>query len=192
MNKKITLAIAMSLAVYGSSALAVGEPTDPVTIDFDGAGGSNGNVEVGSLDWAVGSSMSSGGAQATEDFILQSLDPTLTCADTPTGCNFDLYTHAALQGAADIGGNPIGINDLNTTDGFEWTFTAATTERISSVAETQGIDTGFDATINGGTYDILRDTSVTTFEFNDSTLVFEVYYDDYTSGAGSTLSLIHI
>ena len=191
MNKKITLAIAMSLAVYGSSALAVGEPTDPVTIDFDGAGGTNGNVEVGSLDWAVGSSMSSGGAQASEDWVLQDLSgPGVTCADTVTGCNFDLYTHAALQGAADIDGNPIGINDLNTTDGFEWTFTAATTERISNVTNTEGIDSGFDATINGNTYDVLRDVSSTTFEFNDSTLMFEVYYDDYTSGAGSTRSSI--
>lgn len=180
--KKITLATALCLAVYGSSALAIGEPTDAITIDFDGAAAQNGDVEVGSLDWAVGSSLSDGGVSATEAFITSGG----TCPNN--SCDFDLYTHAALQGYADAGGNPQGIDGLNTLNGFEWTFVFAGSEKIATNSLTLGIDTGFDATINNVTYDVLKDTSASTFDFTSADIFFEVYYDDYTSGVGSTRS----
>lgn len=183
MIRKSLIALGISAALASTSALAVGELTDEVTIDFDGAGGNAAIEGVGSLDWSVGSSLSYDSVDAVEEFIT-----TGGACDGASGCVFSLYTHGALAAAQDKDGSTIGINDLNTTDGFEWTFVFGGTEKVASVVTVQGQDTTFDATINGNTYNILRDVGTTTFEFASEDIFFEVYYDDYTSGAGSTRS----
>ena len=201
MNKKTLLAAGIGLAFFGASALAaVGDPTDTVYIDWDGGGDSF--TGVGSLDWAVGSSLSTGVVNdertfedgdgntytaAEASFVFE----TLTCT---SNCGFELYSHAALQGYTDDGGDPAGITGLNSD--FEWTYIFGGSENIDTQLQTQS----FVGTVDdgaGGTFDVYDVTSTVTLSGDPQNTTdgffFEIYYDvidvnDPSSQKGSSLS----
>jgi len=172
--KKTTLALGLSLVCYGGAALAVGEPTNDVTIDFDGAGGLNGNVQVGSLDWAVGQSLADGGALASQ-----------------AGDSFQIYTHASLQGYQLPNGNTgPSINGLNSA--FEWTFIFGATEKLLVDPSIFTLVNG-GAGANGGGDDVYEIRSSVQFTADTQTTAdgffWRMYYDtnvnaDALSGQG--------
>lgn len=143
------------------------QPTDPIMVDFDGTGNNangNGTVEIGSLDWAVGASLA--------DQVLVT-DP------------FMVYTHAALQGAADINGDPVGVNGLNSA--FEWTFILGVNETATSFSQSTGalLDDGGDGV--GGGNDVYAITQSANFEdaASQTNFFMNIYYDDNIGGGGT-------
>ena len=184
MNKISFVAVGVSMALASTSALALGEPTDTVTIDFTGSDGLTGNEEVGSLDWAVGSSLTIGSMTAGEDFITSGGDcgasgPTLN----GTNCSFEVYSQAALQGYADAGGNPsspLGINNL-----WEWTYVFGGTELVT--------DASFSSTLigtDGSGNDIYEIGGTQTFSLASEDIFFELYYDDLGDASGQKSDIL--
>jgi hypothetical protein len=172
------------MALASTSALAIGEPTDTVTIDFTGSDGLTGNEEVGSLDWAVGSSLTIGSMTAGEDFITSGGDcganfPTLNGTD----CSFEVYSQAALQGYADEGGNPsspLGINNL-----WEWTYVFGGTELVT--------DATFSSTLigtDGSGNSIYEVGGTQTFALASEDIFFELYYDDLGDATGQKSDIL--
>ena len=198
MNKKTPLAASILLAVglvSGNALADVGDPTDTVGIDWDGAGGFD---AVGSLDWAVGSSwtddsVGTGLWDTTGDGIADTdrAGATLFALSSTTGqtatcisdCSFDLYTHAALTGYADGAGNPKGISGLNAD--FEWTFIAGASEDVDSISASFS-DTG--ETLGGAS--VLTASLSRTFVMSDTGntaaegFFFEIYYDTTVNADG--------
>jgi len=195
MIKKTIFAAGMAIALGSGQALAaVGDPTTPIGIDWDGAGGFD---TVGSLDWAVGSSWAddsvnigtwedtSGNTYTSAEanaFIFANPGTTLTCV---SGCTFDLRTHAALSGYLDDFGNPKSISGLNSS--FEWTFISEVNEDAGTQSATI-TDTGTD--ING--HNILTASAILTFDMSAAGntaaegFFFEIYYDTAVNADGLT------
>lgn len=196
MNKKTLIAAGLGIALYGTSALAaVGDPSEPVMIDWDGGGDSF--TEVGSLDWAVGSSLSEGAVaadatyedafgntySASEAFFVFGVE--LTCI---SNCDFNIYSHAALQGYADASGNP-GESITGLNGDFEWTYIFGGSEDVSTRTQSLTlVGTVDDGTGTGGTLNVYDVGSTLTFSSDPQSTAdgffFEIYYDDLTDGSG--------
>lgn len=119
-TKKLITAMAFAIGLP-SSALA------GVLFDPDGAGGL-GAMDLGSIDWHQTSMLALGGPAAIQ------------CAATgvcgPNGVNFDLLTHAYVDGFTNSAGDPNNPAGLNST--FEITMVARFTETVTQVVPLGG------------------------------------------------------
>lgn len=167
MNKKTLLAAGIALACTLSVPVFASD-----TIEFDPDGGelANGTMQVGSLDWAVGSTLSVNSISS---------DPNDPIA---VGDEIDFYSHAALGTTLNPGGTPIAPSGLNTN--FEITFIGGFTETVTSVT--------IGTAVNPGTTDACDQATCefqATVTFAESATpnvnFFEIYYDDFTSGVQS-------
>lgn len=146
----------------------------------------NGNsVTIDGLDWAASSLLGQGAVTATNNFLSSG------GACQGGSCNFTAFTHSVLQGAT-LGGNPVGINGLNST--FEVTMIAGFTETVTAVTPNADgtVTTAFDVRADiPGFLQIFVDTTrdsnaLTGFGFNDGRLVLSGTQIGLFNGANPT------
>lgn len=163
MNKKTLLAAGFALACTLSAPVFA---TDTIMFDPDGTGeAANGTLNVGSFDWAPGS--------------------TLSVDTIPTAAGDDVvsYSHASLGILVNENGIGIAPSGLNTN--FEITFVAGFTETIDSVetSPTVLVSDGGDG-IGGGNDIYTFSQTITLVEAGTQTVnFFEIYYDDFSAGS---------
>jgi hypothetical protein len=102
----------MALAIALFLPLSYAQATTPIEFNPDGQG--NDAVSLGSLDWAPGSALIADEIPLTPD----------------TTVSAQAFGHAALAGAADPDGNPVGLDGLNV--GYEITVVVSNSVEITT------------------------------------------------------------
>jgi len=207
MKRKTLLAAGIAIALSGGNAVAeLPDNTDTILIDFDGTGGGESAVQVGALDWSVGSSFSDNSvnigtwdtgltdasgnpitltSEEAAAYIFANPGSTLTCI---SDCTFDLYTHASLSSYVDASGNtrtPSGLAGQNPD--YEWTFILGGSENVSTQKVTM-TDTGTDFGLTDASGNPVNDASGNQITFNilkaDGTLTFDLADTGNTNAEG--------
>lgn len=157
-----------------ATLVATGTASASVDIDFHNG---QGILTVNSFDWTQTSFLAEDGNQAIADFAaVQASGGSLTCADTTTGCQFEVFVHAVLSDAAGTGFST--VTGLNTD--FEVTMTLSFTETVTGLTASPGvvgtlasftIDTTKSSYINIFYDDDPNSNSLTGYGFDDGRMV---------------------
>lgn len=158
--KKTLLGAAVAVALASGAAQAA-------LIDFDGAGGATGVLDVAAVDWSQTSFLALGGQTAIGNF-LSGAGPT----------TFDILTHATLAtGVTLADGSNVNVAGLNAIGGYQITMVARFQETVTGVA---GTTATFATTGVGGFLEIYFDdyagasgnsVAVSGSGFNDGRLI---------------------
>lgn len=172
--KSLSFAVALAVAGIATSNAA------PLLFDPDGAGGDAAQL-ITSFDWFQSSFLAKGGNQAFTNFVATN------GACPANSCNFTVYTHARLVGAAN-GNTPVVFPGLNTN--YEITMIAAFEETVVSAASVPGVvNFATFQTIPGSTgwlqifFDDASDSNpLTGYGYNDGRLILEASLIGDSSG----------
>jgi hypothetical protein len=160
--KRSTLSLVIAAAL-GLGGTALADPVaSTVQIDPDG-GGSDGTLQVKTLDWSVGNALAT-------PFRVESGSVT----NPEVNDIFQIYAHARLGNFIDPGNNELGSGAPN----YEWTFVAGFLEQVTELTGSGAGASLSSNTVSGGDnffeiwYDAPRDANMLAGTgFNDGTRV---------------------